>query len=170
MTELLVLRVVHVLGGVFWVGAGIFTGVFLMPALAKAGPATAQLMEALQQRRLFVVLPLVATLTILSGLRLMWLTSAGFAPAYFATTRGTTFAASGIAAVLAFTLSLLVARPAAARTSVIMPRLESSDDATRAALTAELHRLRQRSALASRAALWLLILSASGMAVARYLP
>lgn len=57
--EILVLRLVHVLGGVFWLGSGLFTAFFLMPALATAGPAAGPLMGALQRRKLFTVLPIV---------------------------------------------------------------------------------------------------------------
>jgi len=35
---LLLARVVHIVGGVFWVGAMIFTSAFLLPAVRDAGP------------------------------------------------------------------------------------------------------------------------------------
>ena len=168
--ELLVLRVVHVLGGIFWVGSAIFTSMFLIPALATAGPTAGQVMAGLQRRRLFTVLPIIAVLTILSGLRLMWLTSGGFSNAYFATPRGTTFAASGAAAIVAFLLSLLVGRPAAVRASALGPALASAaDEATRARIGAQLASLRRRGEIASAIAVPLLVLGAAGMAVARYL-
>lgn len=157
MTELLVLRLVHVLGGIFWVGAGMFTAFFLMPTLAGAGPAAGAVMAGLQQRRLFVVLPAVALVTMASGLRLLWLASGGLQGAYFATATGATFAASGIAAALAFTLSLLVVRPLLTRAGALPP-----GDARAA-------RMRAVGTRASQAAYVLLIGSAAGMALARYL-
>ena len=81
--ELIVLRLIHVLGGIFWVGSALFTAIYLVPSLAQAGPAAGQVMGALQRRRLFIVLPTVAVLTVLSGIRLMQLTSDGFSAAYF---------------------------------------------------------------------------------------
>jgi len=169
-TELLVLRLVHVLGGIFWVGSGLFTSLFLAPTLAQAGPAAGPVMAGLQKRRLFTVLPLVALLTILSGLRLMWLTSGGFSPAYFASAPGRTYAASGGAAILGFLLSVVVARPAALRLGSLGGTIAAtSDDATRAVLTAELDRVRRRSARASVFAVALVVLAAAGMAIARYL-
>ena len=86
--EILVLRLVHILGGIFWVGSGLFTTFFLVPALASSGPSAGPVMTALQRRHLFTALPVSALLTILSGLRLMWIGSAGFAPAYFASASG----------------------------------------------------------------------------------
>lgn len=41
-TELLALRVVHVLGAVIWGGTSIFVAVFLMPALGTLGPVAGQ--------------------------------------------------------------------------------------------------------------------------------
>lgn len=168
--ELLVLRAVHVVGGIFWVGSGLFTGLFLAPALAGLGPGAGQLMAALQARRLFVVLPTVALLTILSGLRLLWLGSGGFEPRYFTTATGATFAASGIAATLAFLLSLVLARPAAAEAGRLSASLVSlTDPVQRSAVADRAARLQRRSAAVSRAVLPLLLLGALGMAVARYL-
>lgn len=169
MSEILVLRLVHVLGGTFWVGSGLFTGLFLMPVLVASGPAASQVMGGLQQRRLFMVLPVVAMLTILSGLRLLWLTSGGFSAAYFATPRGATFAASGAAAVVAFLLAMFVARPATVRATALLTGLQdAADDVARLDILARVNRLRRRGARASHVTLWLLVVSAAGMAIARY--
>lgn len=170
MGELLVLRVVHVLGGIFWVGSMIFNTFFLMPALAAVGPAAGQVMAGLQQRRLFTAIPVVAVLTILSGLRLMWITSAGFVDGYLASARGATFAISGVLAVIAFFIGILVLRPAALRAGALGAQLASAaTPEARAELGAQLAKLRQRSAQVSTILVWLLLLSAVGMAVGRYL-
>lgn len=169
-TELIVLRLVHILGGIFWLGSGLFTTFFLLPALGRVGPGTAgPVMGALQQRRLFTVLPVVAMLTILSGLRLFQIVSAGFAPMYMSSRTGQTFLWSGIAAVAAFLLSLVVARPAMVRAGQLGAAAASLPEDQRAGRLAEVDRLRRRSTLASIVAMVLLIGAAAGMAVARYL-
>jgi len=168
--ELFVLRLVHILGGIFWLGSGLFTTFFLVPALGRVGPAAAgPVMGALQARRLFTILPVVALLTILSGLRLFQIVSAGFAPAYLSSRTGQTFMWSGIAAVAAFLLSLLVARPAMVRVGQLGATMASLPAEQRAARAAEMERLRRRSGLAGIVAMVLLIGAAAGMAVARYL-
>ena len=48
---LVVLRVVHVVGGVFWAGAVLFVVHFLEPAVRDAGPDGAKVGPALQKRR-----------------------------------------------------------------------------------------------------------------------
>lgn len=169
IAELLVLRLVHILGGIFWLGSGLFTTFFLVPALGRVGPAAGQVMGALQQRRLFTVLPVVAILTILSGLRLFQVVSAGFAPAYVSSRMGQTFLWSGVAAIAAFLLSLIVARPAMLRAGQLGATMASAPDDQRAERAAEIARLGRRGAIASVAAMVLLIGAAAGMAVARYL-
>ena len=121
--EILVLRLIHILSGIAWVGSGIFTSFFLVPALSSSPAVMGQVMAALQRRRMFIILPTVATLTILSGLRLLWIASGGFAPSYFATGTGRTFALSGLAAIVAYVLAFGVARPLAVRMGAIAERL-----------------------------------------------
>ena len=168
--EILVLRLVHVLGGIFWVGSGLFSTFFLVPAIMAAGPAAGPVMGALQQRRLFTILPVVALLTVLSGLRLMWIASGGFQPAYFQTASGATYAFGAVASVLAFALSLMVARPMAVRgTQLAGEMAKAPEGPARAAIAAELARVRRRGAVATTTGVVMLVIAASGMAIARYL-
>ena len=167
--ELIVLRLVHVLGGIFWVGSGLFTAFFLVPALGQAGPGAAgPVMGALQQRRLFTVLPIVAVLTILSGLRLLYIASGGFDGAYLDSPAGRTYFWSGMASIAAFLLSLLMARPAAVRAGQIAAQLARATEEERGRLAAEAERLRRRSGASSVAATALLVAAAAGMAIGRY--
>jgi hypothetical protein len=100
--EVLVLRLIHILAGMLWVGAGGFNVPFLGPTLARVGPAAGPVMAALRERGMFTFLPAMAVLTILSGTRLMAIVSAGFEESWFASTRRATYAWSGLAAILAF--------------------------------------------------------------------
>lgn len=168
--EMIVLRLVHVLGGLFWVGSGLFSAFFLLPAMKDVGPTAGALMGALQRRRMFIVLPLVATLTVLSGLRLMWITSAGFSHAYFATGRGATFAAGGVAAIVAFLLGMFVQRPAGSRAAALGAALrDATDPAAKQELALQLERVQRRNGAVNRINGVLLILAAAAMAVARYI-
>jgi hypothetical protein len=126
-------------------------------------------MGALQQRRLFTILPVVAVLTILSGIRLLQIASAGFSPQYFDSRTGQTFLWSGVAAIIAFVLSLLVSRPAAVRLGQLSASLATMPESERAAGSLQVERLRRRSALSGMVAMILLIGAAVGMAVARYM-
>lgn len=166
--ELLVLRFIHVLCGTFWVGSGLYTALFLAPALASSGVNAGQVFAALAKRRLFAVLPIVALLTMISGFRLLWIASGGSLGAYVATGSGRTYMWSGFAAVIAFVLSLLVSRPAAVRMGALTAAMQSAPE-ERAAVERQIAALRRRSSFSSAAALTLLALCAAGMSVGRYL-
>ncbi|MDP9201273.1 MAG: hypothetical protein M3P26_04995 [Gemmatimonadota bacterium] len=168
--ELLTLRVVHILGGIFWVGSLIFTSCFLIPVVRSSPAVAGQVMAGLQKRRLFIVLPVVALLTIASGLRLLWIASAGFSGGYFSTSTGRTLGAGAVAATAAFLISLLISRPAFVRVGKLGASLATTtDELGRQRITAEMQRLNRRAAVANATVVVLLLLTAVGMATARYL-
>jgi uncharacterized membrane protein len=167
--ELLVLRIVHVLGAIFWVGSGIFSTFFLQPAMVEAGPAAGQVAAGLQRRRLFTVLPIVALLTILSGARLMWITSGGFSPAYFTSPMGRMFLLGAAAGIVAFLFGITFVRPAGERMGATAAALATATDAEqRAQLAASLAALGKKLRVSGLFVTALIILAAVAMAIARY--
>ncbi len=151
---MVVLRLVHVVGGVLWVGMMAFTVVFLAPAIADVGPDGGKVMAALQRRRVMTVMPIIALLTIISGAWLMQRVYGGMA-GLTASRMGMTLLIGAAAALVAFLLGVVVMRPAMARAAV------STDQA-------EIQRLRARGAAVGRVVALLLIVAAAAMAVARY--
>jgi uncharacterized membrane protein len=168
--ELLTLRLVHILSGIFWVGSMMYSTFFLAPALGSSPAIAGQVMAGLQKRRLFTILPIVALLTILSGTRLLWIASAGFSDSYFDTPTGRTFVWSAMAATIAFLLSLLVSRPGFVRMGRLSASLATAtDESARQGITAEMQRLSRRVSIANGFVVVLLLFAAAGMATARYM-
>jgi len=168
--ELLALRLIHILSGIFWIGGGLYTFFFLGPALASTPAVMGQVMAALQKRRIFTAQQIAAALVVLSGLRLLMIDSAGFSGSYFATGPGRTFAIAGAFAILAGIFNFGVARPTMERAVAVGAALAASADSSeKARLTQQLDRLRKRAATAGMLAVTSGILAASGMAVARYM-
>jgi uncharacterized membrane protein len=167
--ELVVLRLIHILSAILWIGSGLFTNFFLVPALATSPAAMGQVMAGLTRRRAFPTIQIAAGLTILSGLRLLWIDSAGFSGRYFATGTGNTFGIGGAAALISAVFNFGIARPAMERAGAIAATLAASADAAeKARLTPELDRLRKRGTIAAMLAVSFGILAASAMAIARY--
>jgi len=166
--ELLVLRVVHIFGAILWAGTSLFVSLFLLPALKSAGPAAAPVMGALMKRKLVVVIPTVAVITMLAGLRLMWLTSTGFSASYFASTGGRTYVVGAVLALAAFTLFMVVNHPAIGRMMQLGQQIAQAPEADRGPLMAQLNAVRARAGKASLGAALLLTLAAVAMAVGRY--
>lgn len=168
--EILGLRLIHILSAIMWLGSGIFTAFFLVPAISASPAAMMEVMAGLRRRRLFVILPIAATLTILSGLRLLWIDSAGFASSYFDSASGKAFSWGGGAAIIAYLISYGVALPLNLRLAKIGAAMkESAGDPSRDRVSADLNRLRRRAGIATLAAVSFGLLAASAMAVARYL-
>jgi len=152
---LLVLRLVHVGGGALWVGMMAFMTFFLSPALAEVGPEGGKLMAALQRRRIMVIMPVIALLTIGSGFWLMARMYGG--PGNLAASRmGVALNVGAAAAIVAFLIGIIFMRPAMMRAMV------TTDPA-------EAQRLRARGAMLGRLVARLLFLALAAMAVARYL-
>jgi hypothetical protein len=160
-----------VLAGIFWVGAFLFVTYFLFPALLGAGPAVAgPVMGSLQRRRMMVVLPLAAILTILSGLALVWVTSGGAVGAYARTPMGRAFTGAGGLAIVAFVIGFFVSRPTALAAGQASQQLAAlSPGPEHQALQQRLAALQRRATRANRLVAWLLLGATAGMAVARYL-
>jgi len=168
--ELLTLRIIHILGGIFWLGSLSFTSFFLVPVVRSSPQVAGQVMAGLQKRRLFTILPIVALLTIASGLRLLAIDSAGFSSSYFSTSAGRTLGAGAVVATVAFLLSVLVSRPVFVRVGRLGASLASAtDEAARQRITAEMQRLNRRVTIVNGIVVALLLLTAVGMATARYL-
>jgi uncharacterized membrane protein len=74
----LVLRFIHILSGVFWVGSAVFLGFFVTPALPSLGEGGPKLMAYLVTKaKITQRIVIAATLTVLAGGWLYWLDSSG---------------------------------------------------------------------------------------------
>jgi len=118
----ILLRLVHVLCGVFWAGALMFVVLFLEPSIRASGPEGAKVMRALIQRKYLNVIPIVGVLTILSGLWLMWIFSGGFAAAWFRSGAGMVLTLGSVTAFVAFMIGVHVLRPTVLRIGPSMVR------------------------------------------------
>lgn len=123
---MLVLRFSHVFFGAIWVGMMAYQTFFLMPALAEVGPDAGKLMAALMRRRIPVILPIVALITLVSGFWLFQRLSGGAAAGLMRTPMGMAFGSGGAAALLAFLLGVVVMRPAMMRSTQLAQSLASA--------------------------------------------
>ena len=167
---MILLRLLHVVIGIFWVGSMMFTTFFLFPSLAGDPAVMGQVMQGLMRRRLMQVLPAAALVTILSGLWMVWIISGGNVGAYVHTPAGHWFTTGGGLAIVGFVLGLAFARPAAMKAARLGAQMASVTDASeKSRLQLEMKGLQRRNALITLVVATLLILAAAVMATARYL-
>lgn len=167
---LLVLRFLHVISGVFWVGGSLFAARFLMPSLKAAGPAAGPVLAELGKRRIPASMMGAALVNIASGIWLMVLVSGGAPDVWMRSPMGRTLGIGGGLAILALILGMAVGIPANAKMARISAAAKQRGGPPTAEEAAGLERVQARSALAAMSASALLFLATTAMAVARYVP
>lgn len=171
MSPLIVtLRLLHIVLGVIWAGTLIFFATYLVPSVREAGPDGMKVMAAIQRRRFLDVMPVVAAVTILSGLWLYWRMSGGFNWNWMMSSMGLALGIGGVLSIIAFTIGVGVMRPATLRAGAIARQMSSvQEEPERQRQQQQVKDLRMRSAKAGRAVALLLFGTTALMAVARYL-
>jgi hypothetical protein len=165
----ILLRVLHIVVGAFWVGTVVFVATFLMPTLRAVGPTGGQVMGHLAQvRRLPLVLLTSAWVTLLSGAGLASHDAGTLGFHWFTAGPGRTFGLGASLAVLATLIGMTVNTPTAKRLGVLVGRLQGSGQLPSAEDQAELRGLQARLAQATTAVAVLVVLALGAMAVARY--
>lgn len=157
MFLLLLMRLLHILSGIFWVGTMMFSTAFLMPAFKDAGPDGAKVGAALAKRRFMVVMPIAALVTILSGLWLFWRVSGGFQETFMQSHMAKALSFGAACAIVALIIGFVVVRPAMMQAVAL-----AQSDPQRAQV------LRVRADVMGRVVTALIVLAAAAMAVARY--
>ena len=110
----IVLRLIHILSGVFWVGGAIISTFFLTPAAAATGDAGMKFMGyLLTQARISVRFMVASFLTVLSGAWLYWLDSSGPNSGWSSSGSGLGFGLGAIFALIGLGIGSLVGMNAA---------------------------------------------------------
>jgi uncharacterized membrane protein len=165
----IVARLIHIITGVYWVGAVLFVNSLLGPSVMAAGPDGAKVMQQLVKRRYYEIVIGAATLTLISGLYLIWYDSDGFSGGWFATHFGQGISTGMLAAILAYILGLFVVRPALYRMLALGGQMAQASAGDRPAIEQEMAAARGRLVTAGGVAAVFLLVAVSAMAVARYL-
>ena len=164
-----ILRLIHIIFGVFWVGSVLFVTAMLLPSIRRAGPSGAAIMNELG-RRMPLIMMGSALLTVGSGIWLMTIVSGGDVEAWMQSSMGRTFGTGGALAILAIVLGMAINAPTARRMSAIGAAVAKRGSPPEPGEAAELQRLQSRMGMASVLVAILLVLATGAMAVARYMP
>lgn len=166
----LVLRLIHIVLGVFWAGTIFFLVLYLAPAIGRVGPDGGKVLAQISGARFFEVMPLVALITLVSGLWLMWIVSGGFGRPFFVSRWGIALTVGGAASIVAFLIGTLIMRPTTLRILAMRSDVEAAgSEEERQALLDGMQALRKRSRTASLWVAWLLLVAVAAMAGASYL-
>lgn len=107
----MVLRLVHILGGVFWVGSNLVMGFFISPTIAATADAGKKFMGYLvNQARITTAITVAAVLTVLAGGWLYWIDSNGFTSAWTKSGAGVVFGIGGVLGLIGFIFGMLLGK------------------------------------------------------------
>lgn len=162
----ILLRIVHILAGVFWVGGTLMAAFFLGPAVA-ANPQAGQpvIQHMINKGRMSTRLAAAAGLTVLAGLILYLLDSQWLSSAWTTSGAGIGFAIGGIFGLIGFVTGIMVGRynkAMAALGAQIQGQPTPEQSASMGAIRAGLARMTPITTVSQ-------ILAILFMAVARYL-
>jgi len=165
---IIILRLIHILFGVFWAGSIFFIVSFMLPAARAAGPGAAPYMQRFARSGFVYAAIGSGALSSLAGLWLMWIAAAGQS-AWFGSPTGITLSIGALAALVTLGLGIFIQRPTIGRMAAIAVAIEAAGGTPTAEQAAELPALQARMANIARIAAWLLAVAVVCMAVARYL-
>lgn len=108
---IILLRLIHVVGAIFWVGGILFLNLYVSPAVTAAGDVGQKFMQAMMNKgRLSTRIASAAGMTILAGLILYWIDSDGFKSGWATSGPGIGFALGAIIGLIGFGVGMVLAR------------------------------------------------------------
>jgi uncharacterized membrane protein len=149
-TFYLTVRFLHVLAGAMWVGMAVFSAFFLMPAIQETGPDGGKVMAALERRGVVALIPIIVSISILSGLWLYWRYTGGFTPEISRSHAGMAFGAGGAIAIVAAIIGIAVVSRSLAKATALAKQVMTMPEAGRASAMTAVQQLRKRAMTAAR--------------------
>jgi hypothetical protein len=167
---LIILRVLHIAAGVFWVGAAALFFFFVEPTVKELGPTGGAFMGHLAQKKKMPVAILAsAGLTILAGILLYLRSSGGFDLDWITSSTGLTFTIGGLAGIAAFLIGLTVVKPSVDKLGALGAEIQAAGGQPSETQAAQLLAVDSRLKSVGRLNMALLTLAVLAMATARYL-
>ena len=167
---MIVLRLFHIVGGIFWVGGILVMAYFLAPAQRDIGEEGGRfLRHVMIQRKLSAWFASAAGLTILSGALLYWRLIDTSNGAWARTPSAMGFGTGAVAGIIGFSVGMSMSGASAKKMGQLGQAIAASGGKPTPEQSAEMGRLGARASKGSRIAAAFLLFAASAMAVARYL-
>lgn len=167
-----VLRLVHIIGGVFWVGSVMFATLILAPSLKALGPGAGPVMNQLVKvRKMPIAMMISGILTVAAGLWLLMIDMRTAQSGMFMQSgMGRTLSLGGGIAILALIFGMTVNLPASKKLAALGGAIAARGGPPNPEEAAEMQRLSGRMYVAGQVVMVMLILATVAMALARYIP
>ena len=154
------LRLIHIVAGGFWAGAGILMGWFVAPSARSIGPAAGPFMQALLKRRITTVLLTAGSVTVAAGLWLWAIRQ----PA-MGRWQDWALAIGAVSALAALTVGFGWQRPTGARIQVLGAQIMSAGSPPTTEQAAEMGTLQGKMGRYGSTIAYLFTVALAGMAL-----
>jgi len=169
LTYLIILRLIHIVCGIFWAGATIYLAVFIIPAVKASGAEGSKFMQQLSRtNRLPLVMMLAATLTVLAGILLIWKLSNGFESGFMGSEHGIVLSTGATFAIIAYLIGLTVNRPTVDKIAILGKAIAAQGAPPSTEQMQQLQILRKRLFTATNIVASLLAITVIAMSIVRY--
>lgn len=152
--EYLSLIFLHVAFGIFWAGAVIVLGFFILPAVLDAGPSGGAVMAGVVKRKMPMVLLVAGIIVVLSGLRLYMVR---FSSSWLTTGEGIVISLGALLGIAAFAMGVFIQRPTVEKIGKLAAVIGKAGGAPTAEQAAEMKALQARLRRVARLTAWHLI-------------
>jgi hypothetical protein len=169
-TYMVVLRIVHIVAGAFWVGAVFLMIGFIAPTGRELGPPAGPFLAHLAgKKRVTEAILTAAGLTIVAGLLMYWRVSSGLDLDWIGSATGLALTIGAICGIVAFVIGLTVVRPTTTATLALGREVAEGGGTPTPEQSARMQALQARGKATGRALVPLLVIAVAAMASARYL-
>jgi uncharacterized membrane protein len=164
---IILLRVIHILSGIFWLGGTLMLVRFVFPTAKRLGPESGRFMQSLMvEARLPVALAISGWATTLAGLVLFFFSSGRFAHSWMTSGQGITLSIGALFGVSAALHGAATQAPVAMKLASLAGAAPAGPPSPER--TAEMQTLRDKLAKGAPVSAGLLLVAATAMAIARY--
>lgn len=161
-----VLRIVHIVSGVFWVGGAALFFFYVEPTINKLGPDAEKFVyEMVNRRRVPIYFMTLSTLTVLTGVILYWRDFGGISTSPM----GLALGFGGLAALVAWLGGNLLIPKTLGQLSGIATEIKQAGGPPSGELVSRMHATQERLRVIGLVDVALLIFAVAAMASARYL-
>jgi uncharacterized membrane protein len=167
---MVVLRIVHIVAGVLWVGGAALFFFYIEPTLNSLGPDAEKFMnEMVNRRKVPIYFVIASTLVVVFGLILYWRDSNGLQGAWVTSPAGLAFGLGGLAALIAWLGGNLLIPRTIGQLVAVTTEMKTAGGPPSDELMARLHAVQHRLHNVGLVDIVLLGIAVVAMASARYL-
>lgn len=166
---LIVLRILHFVGGTCWVGGAIIFHLFVEPTAKATAPGSQQFMQYFVVRRHYsMFMGISSLLTILSGTLLLWHNSSGLAGSWLTSGPGVVLTLGSLLGITAFGMGMFIIGPTAGRLTGLGQAIQAAGGPPLPEQVTELHYLETKLNRVGGIEFVVMLVSLLTMAAARY--